>query len=74
MKKTYNYTVSGSASNAQTWEISGSVHCDFMQLNARVMTDTFQKLTDGKAVYGMPGIGCEGPYDIHRILIEQIRQ
>lgn len=71
--KQYTYTVNGSGSNEQTWEISGTVECEFIQMHARIMQDTFRRLTNGQAIFGKPGVGCEGPYDIHKIVIEQVR-
>lgn len=73
MIKLYKYTVAGSAAHGQVWEVSGNVECQFVQVNDRVMRDVFEKLTMGKAIYGNPGIGCNGPYDIHKILIEQVK-
>jgi len=37
------------------------------------MRESFDQLTHGKALYGMLGIGCKGPYDILRVLIEQMK-
>lgn len=73
MKRSWNYEVKGSGADGQTWEITGNVVCDFINIHPTVMRDTFGKLTEGKAVFGKPGVGCEGPYDIHRVLIEQVR-
>jgi hypothetical protein len=45
--------------------------CEFHETFDYAMNQTFSQLTNGKAVYGKPGIGCHGPYDIHSVLIEQ---
>lgn len=74
MKKHYKYVVSGTAIDGQTWEIRGKIECEFIKLHALIMKDTFSKLTGGKAIFGKPGVGCEGPYEINRIFIEQYTQ
>lgn len=35
------------------------------------MRASFDQLTNGEAVYGQPGLGCEGPYTVTRMLIEE---
>jgi len=72
--KTYQYEMKGSGSNGNTWETSGSFNCDWNDTFMTAMRDTFQQLTSGRAIFGQPGIGCQGPYDIHFFTIEQVRQ
>jgi hypothetical protein len=72
LKKTYAYSVSGTAAKNQTWEAVGEVTCEFNNVFDLVMGRTFQMLTDGRAVYGKPGLGCSGPYSIMRVVIDQI--
>jgi hypothetical protein len=73
MQKSYRYEVSGSAAGGQSWKTEGSVISTFELALVSVMVDSFRQLTGGRAVYGRPGEGCNGPYDIHRVVIEQIR-
>jgi hypothetical protein len=73
MVKTYHYTIKGSGAGGQTWTTKGVVEADFVYAFDLAMRDSFQQLTQGQAVYGKPGRGCSGPYDIHSITIEQMR-
>jgi hypothetical protein len=71
--KTFRYTINGLAAHGQTWGTSGIVKI----INAAdvfniAMHESFTRLTEGKAVYGQPGAGCSGPYDISRVLIERV--
>jgi hypothetical protein len=74
MKKYYSYTVEGTARDGQTWKTTGTVVAEFAAAFNDAMLDSFKQLTSGRAVFGKPGIGCNGPYDIHRFTIEQVRQ
>jgi hypothetical protein len=74
MDKQYRFTLNGTAAHGQTWQTDGVVECDFADVFHTAMRYSFAQLTDGKAIYGKPGIGCNGPYDIHRVLIEQVLQ
>jgi hypothetical protein len=70
---TYTYTVAGTAADEQTWEITGSIEAtqgNFPLVFNHAMKETFTGLTNGKAIYGNPGIGCSGPYEIVRLVIE----
>jgi hypothetical protein len=72
--KAYRFEMSGTGSNDQTWQTSGVIidtHNDVMSVFDSAMRASFQQLTSGKAVFGKPGVGCSGPYDIRRIVIEQ---
>jgi len=72
MIKTYNFEFEGKAARGQTWKASGQIDDDANNLMAvfdTAMRLTFQQLTSGKAVFGKPGVGCAGPYDITRITI-----
>jgi hypothetical protein len=71
--RAFNYEISGTAANNQTWQTSGQVDDPNNNLNEvfdRAMRSSFLVLTQGRAQYGNPGIGCAGPYGINRILIE----
>jgi len=65
---TYSYMMVGTAANSQHWETHGEISIenpgDFEHCYREAMKDSFMKLTQGKAVYGLPSIGCIGPYTI----------
>ena len=71
----YTFEVSGYAADNQTWTITGETtgnRGDFPLIPSIAMREAFAQLTNGKAVYGKPGIGCNGPYRISRMLIEEV--
>lgn len=71
----YTYSVSGTAAGEQTWQIDGQVEGkpgDFPLVFEHAMRATFNGLTNGKAVFGKPGVGCSGPYRITRLVIEAL--
>jgi hypothetical protein len=74
MLKLYQYTVEGSGGNAQTWKTTGKVTAEFHDVFLAAVSHSFDQLTKGKAVFGKPGVGCQGPYDVHKVLIEQVKQ
>lgn len=74
MNKSYKFEMRGTAHDDQTWTTEGYVYCDFNDIFDRAMRSSFEQLTNGKAVFGKPGIGCRGPYDILSVLIEQVKQ
>lgn len=74
MRKSYRYSVIGSGAEGATFETSGTVMCELIEAFPLAMQETFRQLTNGRAVYGNPGIGCRGPYDIHRVTIDQVPQ
>jgi hypothetical protein len=71
----YTWEVSGTAADGQTWTTSGSVATEregeFFSVPGEVMRLSFIELTDGRAVYGSPGLHCRGPYSFTRLLIER---
>ena len=74
--KTYAFVVEGTAHDGQTWRTESQVTIDvaehgFDDMVAIGMRLSFDKLTGGKAVYGKPGVGCRGPYEIDKITIER---
>ena len=72
--KSYTFQIEGTAAAGQTWKSSGVVideQNDLIAVFDSAMRLSFQQLTSGKAVFGKPGVGCSGPYDIRRIVIEQ---
>lgn len=63
------FIVSGTAAGGQSFECRGAIdNADWndQDLLGRAMRDSFMQLTQGKAVFGKPGIGCRGPYKITR--------
>jgi len=75
--KTYSYQMTGTAAAGQTWRTAGTIelsNAEFSNASAVALLDSFQQLTKGKAVYGKPGVGCEGPYSVTRLLIEEATQ
>jgi hypothetical protein len=74
MNKIYKYEIKGLARNDQTWVTKGSIDCEFNDAFSLAMRNTFEQLTNGKAVYGKPGVGCQGPYDVFSVMIERMKQ
>jgi hypothetical protein len=68
---TYAYTIEGTAANGQEWHVNGEVHIEtegaFPDALTAAQREAFLKLTQGKAVYGKPGLGCHGPYKITKL-------
>jgi len=74
MRKPFKFHVEGCGAEGATFETSGSFVCEFQECWDAVMIETFNQLTHGRAVFGSPGVGCRGPYDIRRVVIEQVPQ
>jgi hypothetical protein len=72
MIKRYCFTMESRASGGQTWKTSGEFDCEFNDVFDAAMRESFRQLMAGRAVYGHPGLGCSGPYDIVKLSIEQI--
>lgn len=72
---TYTYTMQGTANRGQSWTTHGEISTeqpgDFFGVLAEAQLDSFMQLTEGKAVFGKPGLGCDGPYQILRFLVER---
>jgi hypothetical protein len=72
----YRFEVAGTAADEQTWSYAGTLVCerqgDFPLLPGRAMVAAFRALTDGRAIFGKPGVGCNGPYTMTRMLIEAL--
>jgi hypothetical protein len=76
-ERTYRYVVRGTAADGQTWEIAGTVMMlpgHFPMVCDTALRESFMKLTRGEAVFGSPGLGCRGPYDITKLTVELILQ
>lgn len=70
----FTYEVEGTAVDGCTWRVTGEVDSlatDFMLIIERAMQSVFNQLTQGKAVYGQPGKGCQGPYKITKLLLQK---
>jgi hypothetical protein len=70
---TYTYAVEGRAANAQTWQTEGDLVTQregaFPEAVLEALKMSFNDLTQGKAVYGQPGVGCSGPYTITKLTV-----
>jgi hypothetical protein len=68
--------MAGTAAGDQIWTTTGVVEIDgmgnFPEVPKLAQRDSFLQLTQGKAVYAKPGIGCRGPYTIIKMLIERL--
>jgi len=75
MTTNYNYSLEGTAADGQTWFASGVVTTelegDFPNALEDAQRKAFHQLTQGKAVYGKPGVGCRGPYRITKLIVER---
>lgn len=71
----FKFAIEGTARDGQTWATEGSCEGSIIDYSvlANAMRESFQQLTQGKAVFGKPGVGCRGPYDVTKITIEKIR-
>lgn len=69
MKNIYDFKVIGAAAGGQTWTVFGEVTCEFNDVLSRITLECFERLTSDRAVFGKPGVGCNGPYQIERLEI-----
>lgn len=74
MERAYEYIVSGTAYDGQTWITQGTITTEFHKVFDTVMKESFQKLTNGEAVYGFPGLGCQGPYKVTKLVIATVKE
>jgi len=69
----YRYEVGGVGGDGGTWRVEGSMEIEvpghFYTLPDKIMREVFGALTQGKAIYGSPGVACRGPYTVDRMLI-----
>lgn len=73
--KVYHFEIEGAAADEQTWKTSGDItdtNNAIMDVFDTMMRMSFEQLTKGKAVFGKPGAGCRGPYDITRVTLQRI--
>ena len=73
MIRNYEWKIEGTAAGGQTWSVTGTTPVkpgDFPLVPSLAIEASFDALTQGRAVYGKPGEGCNGPYTITRLCIE----
>jgi hypothetical protein len=67
MIRKFKFVVKGTGARGQTWEARGEIESPIHDVSHTfniAMADAFRQLTQGKAVYGNPGVGCAGPYEV----------
>lgn len=69
VQKHYKYKVEGTDAEGNGWTCEGVFSNSTMNVTIPMQL-TFQQLTDGRAVFGEPGKGCKGPYNIHKFNVE----
>jgi hypothetical protein len=74
LNKNYKFEIHGVARNDQTWITNGTIYCDLNDSFDMAMRASFMQLTEGRAIYGKPGVGCQGPYNVLSVKIEQVKQ
>ena len=74
MRKSYRFQIDGHGVEGATFQTNGTTLCELHHAFDIAMEETFHQLTNGRAVYGSPGVGCRGPYAIKRVLIEETTQ
>lgn len=73
MKKLWRFSVSGQGSEGNVFDATGvTPPCELHEAFDVIMKDAFHQLTQGKAVFGHPGVGCKGPYRIRRFYFEEV--
>lgn len=72
----YKYEMQGTAADGQTWTTSGTVSVELSgqwpDVVDTAQRESFDQLTSGRAVYGKPGFGCRGPYQVNQFTIERV--
>jgi hypothetical protein len=72
MSKHWKFEVSGTAAGGVAWHTSGTCEATVSEVWDSMMVHSFHALERGKAIYGKPGVACKGPYDIKKVVVEQI--
>lgn len=71
----YKYAIDGTAADGQTWQTSGSVatvtESDLSEAINEALRQSFMQITQGKAIFGQPGLACRGPYRIAKVVLER---
>lgn len=77
MMARFSYEIKGQDVNGVDWAYEGTadvpVFEGFPGVAMQATQNVFKQLTEGKAVFGKPGVGCKGPYKItefHAKLLE----
>lgn len=68
----FSYNVQGTTAEGVSWSASGFVTCETPEVWSQVLEHSFHDLTRGKAVFGRPGVGCKGPYEIHEVTVKRV--
>lgn len=75
--KTYHYVVDGTDATGQKWQVTGYVDTFpggvFRKVPEVAEAEMFVQLTQGKAVFGHPGLMCKGPYRVRKFVIEELK-
>lgn len=72
IERTFSYEVKGTTAEGVAWQTAGTVVCELPEVWVAVINHTFLDLTRGKAVFGRPGLGCKGPYEVHEVTVKRI--
>jgi hypothetical protein len=72
MIKKYHYRLEGLAAQSQSWCVEGEVESEWCDVFETILSHAFHQLTRGKAIYGKPGIGCRGPYNMTKLTLDQL--
>lgn len=72
MVRRWSFHVKGTAAGGVPWSCSGEIDAEPAELWNRVMIHSFHELTEGRAIYGKPGVACKGPYEITSLHVERI--
>jgi len=66
--RTYRWNISGVDANLNAYHTSGVANHDtdrhLLEVMAQALQESFEQLTEGRAQFGKPGVGCKGPYTI----------
>lgn len=71
----YKYNLRGTGADGQTWTARGYASGDpghFVRTAEQVMTMAFRQVVQGKAIYGFPGVGCNGPYTVTHFEVQVV--
>jgi hypothetical protein len=70
----YQYKITVTGAGEQAWSTEGTLFVasgDFATAVGNILRHTFLQLTEGKAVFGQPGVGCQGPYEITELTFKR---
>lgn len=74
--ETFRFKFEGLTAGGNPWHTEGKIDGDMANplIFRTAMGASFQQLTSGRAVFGKPGLGCQGPYKITRFTLEKVAQ